>query len=276
LCGFLLHGAKPGKLLALRLRQCDSFAAISCVKTKDGAVTTNPSEINDRFVDFYKDLYLSDTLDSPFSLASLPILAQQDALLLEAPITFCELTEALKSFSKNKAPGMDGIQAEVLLTFWAQLASPLFRMLSSAIRSSQLHPALNSVIISLLLKQGKVYVICSSYRPLSLMNSDVKLLAKVLARRLQLMIAKIVHPDQTGFISARYATDNKWVARQGCPLSPLLFILSLEPLAAAIRSSVPCTPIVAYNTSHKISLYADDVLLYLGNVSSDLQYVLGL
>ena len=47
-----------------------------------------------------------------------------------------------------------------------------------------------------------------SYRPISLLNSDQKILAKTLARRLSLYMGKMVHPDQTGFIPKRNSFDN--------------------------------------------------------------------
>uniref|UniRef100_A0A3Q3GDX3 Reverse transcriptase domain-containing protein n=1 Tax=Labrus bergylta TaxID=56723 RepID=A0A3Q3GDX3_9LABR len=62
--------------------------------------------------------------------------------------------------------------------------------------------------------------------------------------------------------------------RQGCPLSPLLFALSLEPLAQEIRLNNQISPISIQDTKHKISLYADDVLLYFTNISNSLSRIL--
>ena len=57
--------------------------------------------------------------------------------------------------------------------------------------------------------------------------------------------------------------------RQGCPLSPYLFILSVETLGKAIRANATIEGITVNNTGIKISQYADDTTLILnGNQES--------
>lgn len=59
-----------------------------------------------------------------------------------------------------------------------------------------------------LLKEGKDPTLAQNYRPISLLNADVKILAKILANRLKHLMPHVVHPDQTGFIAGREARDN--------------------------------------------------------------------
>lgn len=53
--------------------------------------------------------------------------------------------------------------------------------------------------------------------------------------------------------------------RQGCCLSPFLFDIAIEPLAIALRKEDKVVGVTRTTKIHKVSLYADDLLLYLSN-----------
>ena len=53
--------------------------------------------------------------------------------------------------------------------------------------------------------------------------------------------------------------------RQGCPLSPLLFNIVLEVLASAIRQHKEIKGIQISQEEIKLSLFTDDMILYMEN-----------
>ena len=54
-------------------------------------------------------------------------------------------------------------------------------------------------------------------------------------------------------------------ARQGCPLSPPLFNIALGVLATAIRAEKEIKGIQIGKEEIKLSLFADDMIRYIGN-----------
>ena len=51
--------------------------------------------------------------------------------------------------------------------------------------------------------------------------------------------------------------------RQGCPLSPMLFAIAMEPLAVALRQNTDIRGIWRARIEHKESLYVGDMLLFI-------------
>ena len=64
--------------------------------------------------------------------------------------------------------------------------------------------------------------------------------------------------------------------RQGCPLSPLLFNIVLEVLAKAIREEKEIKGIQIRKEEVKLSLFADDMILYIENTKDSIRKLLEL
>lgn len=80
----------------------------------------------------------------------------------------------------GNAPGPDGYPIEFYKKFSDKLLTILLNMLNDSLFHGSLPQTLTEASITLLLKPGKDSTKCVSYRPISLLNCDVKILAKAL------------------------------------------------------------------------------------------------
>lgn len=89
-----------------------------------------------------------------------------------------ELKGAALAMQRNKSPGFDGIPPEFYVRFLDKLGPLMLDMVRTSIDEGCFSRDVNLAIISLLSKKDKDPVDCTSYRPLSLLNADLKIYAK--------------------------------------------------------------------------------------------------
>lgn len=147
-------------------------------------------------------------------------MSQEDSELLHVPISLEELTSAIFYEKRKKSPGWDGIPPEFYLVFWDHLGSLMLQMILHSIDRGFFDRDANSSILTVLPKPNKDLTLCSSYRPLSILNADIKIYAKVLANRLAVHMTKLVHHVSTSSTSHRYRSHPVQYSR--CILSRLL------------------------------------------------------
>lgn len=84
----------------------------------------------------------------------------------------------------------------------------LLEMFKESFHSGILPTSLRGALITLLPKPGKPNNKCENFRPISLLNVDLKSLSKIIARRLEKIIPNIIHKDQNGFVQSRQGFHN--------------------------------------------------------------------
>ena len=163
-----------------------SNKTIKTLINKDQKIVKDQKAILAEQYKYYKKLYTSDpSVYFAYINESNCKLSDHDHDSLENKITLSEVATAIKKMKDNSAPGSDGLPVEFYKVFFASIGTYLYKVLRYAIDvKGELHESARSGILVLIPKKGKSPEYLTNWRPLTLMNIDHKVLAKVLAIRI--------------------------------------------------------------------------------------------
>ena len=98
----------------------------------------------------------------------------------------------LAKFNNNRSPGSDGISVEFYKYFWKEINSYLMASYNYSFENNLLSMDQRRALLVLIPKGEKDKRLLKNWRPISLLNVDYKILAKVLATRLQKVISSLL------------------------------------------------------------------------------------
>ena len=139
-------------------------------------------------------------MDKFLDICVLPSLNQEEAETMNRPKTRSEVETAIKSLLHKKSPGPDGFTTEFYQTHKQELVPFLLNLFQIIQKEEILPNSFYETNIILIPKPGRDTTKKENFRPISMMNIDVKILNKILANRIQQHIKKLIHHNQVGFI----------------------------------------------------------------------------
>ena len=148
-------------------------------------------------------------------LADFPYLGAAKGASCEGVVTECEVRDALKQVGLNKSPELDGLPYGVYLRLSHMLVPILTDMFDHWFALGTIPGSVTNRVIILLKKGGKhVWEGLDDYRPITLLNTELKILARVLSDRLQVVISDLIGPEQTYAVKGRSIQDNLCLIRE--------------------------------------------------------------
>lgn len=114
----------------------------------------------------------------------------------------------MKSCSRKKSPGPDGLTYEFYLTHLETLKGDLKDLFNNYLSGYSIPPKeFTDGIVILVKKKGDASSL-SNYRPISMLNTDYKLFTKIIANRIQEHLLSLIGPGQSACIPGRSCTNN--------------------------------------------------------------------
>lgn len=185
------------------------------LKNSNGHDTSDPVEMRRLAVDFYSKLYSAENTDEKSQnelLQNLPCLNAEDKKTLESELTFGELSAAVSGLASGRTPGIDGLPGEFYKHFWTLIGTDFHEVLKEVFRIGLMPKSCQRAVLTLLPKKGDLTLI-KNWRPVALLCSEYKLISKCLANRLNKIMHRIIHKDQSYCIKDRCITDNLHLVR---------------------------------------------------------------
>ena len=185
--------------------------SIQYIQEGDNVVSNN-SEILDQFSDIFEKKYSPDNNIKPDQgfIANLVTnrLNDKERGQLDAKIELSELTDALNSMRKGKTPGSNGFPVEFYRCFWLEIGPFLHRAVTATFAGEVGLPSHREGIITLIPKKGKSPHTYKGWRPITLLNTDYKIVSTVISNRLKTVMTQLINPAQTAYTSGRYIGEN--------------------------------------------------------------------
>ena len=204
------HGEKSSKyFLNLGKRNKAKSHVLKLLTGTDNEIS-NSFEIMIHIKDFYSSLYKRWSLHREaecleyLSCINIPSLSQVESDSCEGLLTKRECWEALSLMKNGKSPGNDGLTKEFYACFFDEINQFLIEVLNESFNTGQLSTSQRRAVITLVERKDKDKRTIKNWRPISLIKVDAKIASKILALRMQKVLASIINYDQTAYVRGRY------------------------------------------------------------------------
>jgi exonuclease III len=188
---------------------------ITLLVDEEGKEIEGQKKILNEELRYYKNLYTQPADDigrteakNFFLNEDIPKISDDDRAECDLDISLTEVAKALKELKNGKTPGTDGFPPDYYKFFWKDLGILVYESIQHAWTKKEMSVDQKRGVINLIPKKDKDVRMLKNWRPISLLNTDYKILTKTMATRLKKVLPTVIHPDQVAYLKERYIGQN--------------------------------------------------------------------
>ena len=135
-------------------------------------------------------------------------LSEEQKNSCEGNLSYEECGKALLSMKNGKSPGSDGFTVDFYKFFWKNIGPFVYRSLYYGYEIGHFSQFQCQGVITCIPKEGKDRRYLNNWRPISLLNTDIKIASAAIANRLKEVLFLIISDSQKGFVKNRFIGEN--------------------------------------------------------------------
>ncbi|KAI0508052.1 hypothetical protein KFK09_014186 [Dendrobium nobile] len=140
-------------------------------------------------------------------------ISEEDSTILNAEFSVLELQNSIFQQGNNKSPGLNGVTYSFYKSFWSIVGETLWKAVNRFFKSHHMHKEWKKTLI-ILIPKIKSPLTPSNYRPISLCQTNYKIVAIVMVNRLKKIISKLISVEQVAFVHGRSIADHCLLAQE--------------------------------------------------------------
>lgn len=118
-----------------------------------------------------------------------------------------EITQTLKSFKPLKNPRPQGLHHVLYQNYWDIMEEQTILFCKKVFDNSEMPPAANKILICLISKTPDTSIL-KNFKPISLCNTNYKLITKIIINRIKPLLFSLNSQSQANFLTNRRVSDN--------------------------------------------------------------------
>eukprot|EP00253_Pinus_taeda_P023359 PITA_23359 len=188
------------------------------LKNSEGEILRNHNEISALLVDHFSRIAHEPGINREASIKEITnaipkSITEEQNWALRRTITMEEVEEEVRSMPSDKALGPDGFTINFYKACWNIVKQDIWEIVEDSRRSKTILKSLNSNFIALVPKVEEANT-PEKFRPIALCNVIYKIISKVMANRLKVILLGIISQEQSGYVEGRQILDNILLAQE--------------------------------------------------------------
>ncbi|OMJ09001.1 Transposon TX1 uncharacterized [Smittium culicis] len=202
---------KSNKYFFGLLKYREKSKTISGLYNINNQLEKDNTEIRNIVHNYYSSLFKMGATDCNSQLSLTTCIKKKmsniDQKILDKKIEYNEIISAIEESPNNKSLGPDCLSFEFYKKFKERIANHLINIFNKEIEMQKWNTINGGSVRALIPKRGDLKDL-KNYCPITLSNCDEKIYTKILTKRVQNILFKVIDRRQSGFIKGRNIFDN--------------------------------------------------------------------